>query len=131
LVALAPPLRGRRDRLRTFALEPHRLPFERRESRELDQILVPKRAHAFELALNELDLLGLGLLQRDVSADLLFKLADPLLQLCFLPGARGSPQVEQLALAVDRARDVGIVLARKQRRVEHDLIGAVAFAREA
>ncbi len=66
-----------------------------------------------------------------MSADLLFELSHSLPELRLLPDARGAPQFEQLALAVDRARDVGVALARQQRRRERDFVRPVAFAREA
>jgi hypothetical protein len=66
-----------------------------------------------------------------VGADFLFELADSFPELSLLPDARGAPQFEQLALAVDRARDVGIALARQQRRRKRDFVRPVAFAREA
>src|SRR5262245_51284088 len=46
-------LRRGRNQLTAFAIEPRRLAFERREPIELDQILVPKIAHACQLALDE------------------------------------------------------------------------------
>ena len=120
LADLAAGLRHRGDRLRALALEPRRLAFERDQPIDLHQVLVPKRPHAFELALDQLDLLRFCLLQRRVPADFLVELGDALLELRLLAEPGAAPQLEQLAFAVDGGGDVGFVCARQQSSREGD-----------
>src|SRR5262245_18343914 len=96
LTDLAARLGYSRDRLRALALEACRLPFERDQSIDLYQVLGPECPHAFELALDQLDLLGFCLLQCRVSADLLVKLSDALPELRLLAEPGIAPQLEQL-----------------------------------
>src|SRR5262249_29405209 len=61
---LAFGLRRGRNQLTAFTVEPRRLALECREPIELDQILVPKIAHACQLTLEQRNFLCLGILLR-------------------------------------------------------------------
>src|SRR6202035_3719851 len=124
-------LRGIGDQRTALALDLGLVALQRREPIELDQVSLPKVAHARELLGDEAELLGLGLLLREEPGDLLLQLLDALLQLIFLPEPGGAPQFEQLALGIQRILDVRIVdVAGKLARHRHD-VGAVAFGAEA
>ena len=99
---LALGLRHRRDQLSALAVEPRRLALERGEAGDLDQVLAPEVAHALELLLDQLDLLGLGVLLRGQAGDLLLELDDPLAELLLLAVRALRRRLEQFALAVER-----------------------------
>ena len=123
--------RGIGDQRAAFALDLGLIALERRQPIELDQVLLPKVAHAGELLVDEAELLGLGVLLRDEPGNLLLQLLDALLQLIFLPEPGVAPQFEQLALGVHRVFDVGIVDAVGQLARHRHGVGAIAFGAEA
>src|SRR5262245_36101287 len=105
-------LRRGRNQLTAFTIEPGRFTLERREPIELDQILVPKITHPCKLSLDERNFLGLRILLRGETGNLLPKLGDPLSQLRLLAAASRFAQAEKLAFAIHRRCTVGITLVR-------------------
>ena len=84
---LAAGLRHRKHGLRALAVQSCGFAFERDQPVDLHEVLVPKRTDTFELALDQLDLLCFGLLQREVTLDLFSKLGGALPELRFLADA--------------------------------------------
>src|SRR4029453_6964927 len=99
---LAPHLRAGGGRLREFALQSRRFPRQNREPGDLDKIFLEEAPYADQFALDQLDLLGLGLLQGGVAAEFVVELSDTLTELGFLAPARRTPQLEQFSFAVQR-----------------------------
>src|SRR5262245_45054994 len=130
LADLATRLGYSRDRLCTLALEARCLSFKRDQSIDLYQVLVPKRPYAFELTLNQLDFLGLCLLQCSVSTNLLVKLCDPLPELRLLAKPGTASQLEQFAFALDGSGGIGLVHTGQQSSREADLLDLIALARQ-
>src|SRR5262245_18961616 len=128
LADLATRLGYSRDRLCTLALEARCLPFKRDQSIDLYQVLVPECPYAFELALDQLDLLNFCLLQCRVSADLLVKLPDALPELRLLAEPGTASQLEQLAFALDGSGGIGLVHAGQPSSREGDLLDLIALA---
>jgi hypothetical protein len=64
--------------LTAFTVEPGRFTLERSKPGELDEILFPKLTHARQLSLDECNFLGLRILLRGETGNLLPKLGDPL-----------------------------------------------------
>ena len=106
---LAGGLRGLRDQLPGFALQPRRRALELGQLGQRNELLLPQIVDAVLLALDQLGFLVLGFALRLEAADLLVELLDPLAKLRLLADAGVAPQLEQLALAVEDRRDIGIV----------------------
>src|SRR6516162_8420798 len=123
-------LRRGRNQLTAFTVEPGRFTLERSKPGELDEILFPKLTHARELSLDECNFLGLRILLRGETGNLLAKLGDPLPQLRLLAAASRFAQVEKLGLAIHRRCAVGIIRLRNELGGESDRIQPVAFAFE-
>src|SRR5262249_48390840 len=119
-----------RTQLTAFPIEPGRFTLERSKAGELDEILFPKLTHACQLSLDECDFLGLRILLRGETGNLLPKLGGPLPQLRLLAPASRFAQIEEFAFAIHRRSAVGIACARKQLGGKDDRVRPVAFAFE-
>ncbi len=131
LADLAARLRHREHRLRPLAGQPRGFALERDQPVDLHQVLAPELAHALELAPDQVDLLGLRLLQSEVALDLLAKLGGALLELRFLAETHTAPRLEQLAFAIDGGGDIGILRAGEKLGGKGNLLGPVTLGDEA
>ena len=131
LADLAARLRHREHRLGALAGQPRRLALQRDQPVDLHQVLAPELAHALELAPDQVDLLGFGLLQREVPLDLLAKLGGALLELRFLADTHAAPRLEQLAFAIHDGSDIGVLGAGEKLSRKDNLLGPIALGDEA
>jgi hypothetical protein len=125
---LAPHLRAGGGRLREFALQSRRFPRQNREPGDLDKISLEEAPYADQFALDQLDLLGLGLLQGGVAAEFVVELSDTLTELGFLAPARRTPQLEQFSFAVQRGGKFRRWRIFQKFLGNDDVLGAIALA---
>ena len=91
-------LGDRGDQRSTFSPQPCRLPLQRRNAGDRDQVLAPQFAHAFELLIDKLDLAYLGDNLLVQAAYLFLSLQDALIQLRLLTPTRRAAQLEEPSL---------------------------------
>src|SRR5262245_7672083 len=111
-------------------MQARRIALKRRQARDLDQVLAPQVAHTHELLVNEGSLAVLRLNLLFEPADLVTKLADALVELCFLAVAGDAAQLEQLVFAEDHPIDIRIGGARGNVRRKVEALLAVALPLE-
>ena len=120
-------LRHRVDRLGALPRQPCRLALKRDQPINLHQILGPELTDTLELAPDQVDLLRLGLLQREVTLDFLAKLSRALLELRFLADTHITPGLEQLALAIHDGSNIGILRAGEKPVGKDNILGPVTL----
>ena len=121
---LALGLRARGDVLRPLAGEPGRVALERRQPRDLHQMLVVELRERRPVPSPPARFPGPSPSPAREAGDFLVQLRDPLVQLRLLSGPPVDADLEQFGLARHDVLDVGIVGAIEQRRRKHDLVEA-------
>ena len=119
----------RGDQRAALALEPGAVALERRHAAERHQVLLPQVAHALQLLLDPVDLLGLGGLLLDIALDLLARAGrSARWSWAFWPSRAAAADLEQLLLA---RHHLGRPPDRRARASSSagklDLVGAVAL----
>src|SRR5947209_11724401 len=124
---LALGLRDGCHKLSALAFKARLLALKCSHAIELDELLGPKLAHAFQFFLDPLDLLVLGCDLRHQTADLFLGLRYALAELTLEALAGLAPDLEKPRLADKHALDLGVAAARLEIARKRDAFQAVDF----